>query len=640
MRRGRKLGLVTGFLVMAVGVSTLPTVAQVVTISADEVSLSMALGEFSKRTGVSVVYADRLIAGMTVSCQFVGSKLQAALNCLLGGTGLEARWSRDDQVVLSRIPLPLRLLYLAGKVFDAESKEPLSGAYVILTDRSSGVVTDEYGRYRIDGVSSGRVSLLFSHLGYESQELTFQAGERGETVLLKPQAIEGVAVVVEESRKTQDDDLSRMTKTVVENSDGIGLNLEGGEFGLATAATPGISRTGEISGQFVVRGGLPDQNVFKLDGATVYQPWHSQGLFSILQPSTVRGINLFAGPLPVDQGGYLASVLDAELSAGGPTTSTTAAISSTFGEVAISTPLASGVTAMVAGRRSHPGLNRTFSQSLPNNQQLGGGSFYDVAAKVGIRSTPNNQFFFTVYRGSDNLNWNAGPNGEGDTRADRWTNGVYAFKHRYVTGGRLMVSNSFYVSTFDAFSSESGGVIPAPTSEANDSQHVRDVAMKIDIDYILAPNHSLKTGVELAQRHLKWTDRNGADQYRDEVMEGAVFAHDTWRLTQRLVVRPGIRLSWFGNGVGVRPEPRFHAMYNVTDATSLHASWSYQVQYLHQINDISSGGLGSTLKRWMVSSNDVVLPSTGQQANFGVTAQAGPRWSVSADLYWRDFENV
>ena len=100
------------------------------------------------------------------------------------------------------------------------------------------------------------------------------------------QAIEGLAVVVEGSRMTRDDDLSRMSKSVVESVDGTDLSLGSGEFGFGIAAAPGISRTDEISGQFVVRGGLPEQNVFKLDGAPVYQPWHSQGLFSILQPST------------------------------------------------------------------------------------------------------------------------------------------------------------------------------------------------------------------------------------------------------------------------------------------------------------------------------------------------------------------
>jgi len=639
MGPGRRLGLLTGFLVMAVGAPTLPTMAQVVTISADEIALSVALGEFSNRTGVSIVYADRLIAGITASCRFTAGKLDAALDCLLSGTGLEARWPRDDQVVLSRITPAPHQLYLTGRVFDAESREPLPGAHVVLTDRSSGVVTDDNGGYRIGGISAGRVRLRFSHIGYELQEITFLAGENGESVLLKPQTIEGMAVVVEESRKTQDDDLSRMTESVVGSVDGIGPILGNAEFGVGTAATPGISRTGEISGQFVVRGGLPDQNVFKLDGATVYQPWHSQGLFSILQPTMVEGIRLFAGPLPADQGGYLASVLDAELSAGGSATSTTAAVSSTVGEVAFSTPLAPGVTAMFAGRRSHPGLNRTHSQSLPNNQQLGGGSFYDVAAKVGIRSTPNNRFYFTVYRGSDNLSWNPDPNTDGGARIDRWTNGVYAFKHRYVAGeGRLLVTNSVYVSTFDGFTT--GDTVLEPAFEINDSQHVRDAAMKIDIDYSLAPRHGLKMGVEFTQHHLRWTDRKGADQYRDEVMEGAVFAHDTWQVTRKLVVRPGIRVSWFGNGVGWRPEPRFHAMYSVTDATSLHASWSYQVQYLHQISDIVSGGLGSTPQRWIVASSDAVKPSTGRQANFGVAARVGPRWSVSADVYWRDFENV
>ena len=137
-----------------------------------------------------------------------------------------------------------------------------------------------------------------------------------------------------------------------------------------------LSRTGEISGQFVVRGGLPDQNVFKLDGAPVYQPWHSQGLFSILQPSTVNDLKLFAGPLPADQGGFLASVLDAELSSGGPSAKGYAGFSSTVAEVGFSGPVAGGVTAMIAARHSHP-------RAEPNTR---GESSEQSASRCGIVS--------------------------------------------------------------------------------------------------------------------------------------------------------------------------------------------------------------------------------------------------------------
>jgi hypothetical protein len=639
MRQARRLGLTAALAAVTVAFSALPATSQGVTGPADDgTSLSVALDHFSKKTGVGVVFADRLVEDLTTFCKRIETQATLALECILEDTGLHAVWSRPDQVVLSANPPAQVLLHLSGRVFDVETREPMPGAHVVLINRHDGVVTDEHGKYQIEGVAPGRVRLVVSHLGYESQDVSYLAGEHGNEIFLEPQAIEGAAVVVEDSRSTHDDELSASTVLLSEGTDGYFAGMGESTFALGSPVAPGISRTGEISGQFVVRGGSPDQNVFKLEGAPVYQPWHSQGLFSILQPSMTNGIDLYTGPLPVDQGGYLASVLDAELSAGGQTTSTMASISSTVGEVAVSTPLSSNVTAMVAGRRSHPGLNRTYALSLPNNQELDGGSFYDVAAKVGVRPNINNQFFFTAYRSHDDLDWNIGLDAGDAERTDQWSNGVYAAKHRYISGDRLMVSNSFYVSSFDALTAR--GLDRDQPGDTDDSQHIRDAGMKIDVDYLLAEKHSLKTGAEFLQHHLEWTDRKGTDYYRDEVMEGAVFAHDTWRVTDKLFVRPGLRVSWFGNGVGVRPEPRFHAMYSVSSSTAVHASWSRQVQYLHQVNDIVSGGLGSTIQRWMVASDNTTMPSTGQQANLGVTAKAGARWNVSADIYWRDFENV
>ena len=44
---------------------------------------------------------------------------------------------------------------------------------------------------------------------------------------------------------------------------------------------PGVIFTGDQGGQLYIRGGPPIQNRVLLDGMTIYNPFHSIGLFSV-----------------------------------------------------------------------------------------------------------------------------------------------------------------------------------------------------------------------------------------------------------------------------------------------------------------------------------------------------------------------
>ena len=66
MRLARKQRLVTGLLVALTMLSVQPVVAQTVDIEidVDASALSTALDLFSKRTGIGVVYAERIVEGV------------------------------------------------------------------------------------------------------------------------------------------------------------------------------------------------------------------------------------------------------------------------------------------------------------------------------------------------------------------------------------------------------------------------------------------------------------------------------------------------------------------------------------------------------------------------------------------------
>src|SRR5204862_2356678 len=73
---------------------------------------------------------------------------------------------------------------------------------------------------------------------------------------------------------------------------------------------PGVIFTGDQGGQLYIRGGTPIQNLVLLDGMVIYNPFHSIGLFSVLDPDIIRGADVYTGGFNADYGGRISSIMD------------------------------------------------------------------------------------------------------------------------------------------------------------------------------------------------------------------------------------------------------------------------------------------------------------------------------------------
>ena len=68
---------------------------------------------------------------------------------------------------------------LKGQVTDAQTKEPLTGAFVHFDGKNGGSVTDAFGRYSITGIAPGTYKLKVKYVGFTEYEekVTFTAGQ-------------------------------------------------------------------------------------------------------------------------------------------------------------------------------------------------------------------------------------------------------------------------------------------------------------------------------------------------------------------------------------------------------------------------------------------------------------------------------
>jgi TonB-dependent receptor len=63
---------------------------------------------------------------------------------------------------------------LTGRVFDAASNTPLSDATVAIENTTLGTLTDDRGRFRIEGIEGENVAVVVAFLGYEQQRIVFK----------------------------------------------------------------------------------------------------------------------------------------------------------------------------------------------------------------------------------------------------------------------------------------------------------------------------------------------------------------------------------------------------------------------------------------------------------------------------------
>jgi iron complex outermembrane receptor protein len=83
---------------------------------------------------------------------------------------------------------------VSGKVVDADTNEPLIGASVTVKNSSVGTVTDLNGAYSIE-VPAGGTALVFSYIGYRSEEIAINGRTKIDAILTEGLDIDMVTVI-------------------------------------------------------------------------------------------------------------------------------------------------------------------------------------------------------------------------------------------------------------------------------------------------------------------------------------------------------------------------------------------------------------------------------------------------------------
>ncbi|WP_417867753.1 TonB-dependent receptor [Xanthomarina gelatinilytica] len=198
---------------------------------------------------------------------------------------------------------------LKGVILD-DTNNPIPNVNIKAQDK--GTVTNENGFFILKIPADQEVTVVFSHLTFESITATFNLknGEEYEFHPIMKESVEQISTVVISSKQRKEvEGIITLEPETVRLIPGANAGVEN-----LLKTLPGVSSNNELSTQYSVRGGNYDENLVYVNGIEIYRPFlirsgQQEGL-SFVNTDLVQNVDFSAGGFQAKYGDKLASVLD------------------------------------------------------------------------------------------------------------------------------------------------------------------------------------------------------------------------------------------------------------------------------------------------------------------------------------------
>ncbi len=544
---------------------------------------------------------------------------------------------------------------VSGTVKQKSSGETLVGVTILVVEQPSvGVVTNEYGFYSLT-LPKGAYTLRFSYVGYNSELIPVKL-EANTTlnVDLSENDISVEEVVV--TAVKEDENLTRTTMgiEVLDMKSVAKTPVLFGEKDLIKTIqlTPGVKSNGEGSNGFSVRGGATDQNLILLDEAPVYNASHLLGIFSTFNSDAIKDVTIIKGNSPAHYGGRLSSVLDVKMKEGNDKEyQVSGGVGLISSRLTIEGPIQKDKSSfIVSGRRTYADLLANLSPDFRDVKLY----FYDLNAKANLEINKRNRIFFSGYFGKDVL-------GVSKTFGSEWGNATGTLRWNSVLSSRLFSNTSFIYSNYDFnvnFSSDGGKI--------DINSNIKDLNLKQDFTFYPNSKNTVRFGFNVIHHTITPSTTEGmgivSNKKSRKGLENAVYANNSWKISERISVDYGLRFSFYNvlggdtynvyqNGQiinSVKPEegkigktyynlePRAAANYRISSTTSVKAGYARNTQNLHLMSN-STGG--SPTDQWIGNSYNI-RPEIADQISAGYSRNfKNNAYEVNAEVYYKSMQH-
>ncbi len=556
---------------------------------------------------------------------------------------------------------------LNGYVKDSASGESVISATISINGKN--VTSNAYGFYSIT-LDEGEYNVLVSHVSYQAQTFTIRLQNNvTHNIYLLPRSTGLDEVVVYSKRRDDNVRTAQMGKIDLSVNQIKNIPAFMGEVDILKAIQllPGIRNAGEGNAGFYVRGGGPDQNLILLDDAVVYNSGHLFGFFSIFNSDAIKNVSMIKGGMPAQYGGRLSSVLDVTMKDGNSNQfQAEGGIGLIASRFSIQGPIKKDKASFIlSGRRTYiDALIKPFVRRT-SNFYGSGYYFYDLNAKLNYRFSDKDRIYLSGYFGRDVFTFN---NSERSFNANiPWGNSTGTLRWNHVFNRKLFANTTLVYNDYN-FSFGAG----QNNFEIKLSSGIRDINAKLDFDYYPSGQHKIKFGglityhkfipnvVSGRQDTTVFKPSSDGVKY---AVENALYIQDEWDLSEKLKLNYGIRWSSFtqtgpytiytrdqdqnkldsisyGRLEKIRNynglEPRVTIRYSATPKTSVKASVTRNIQFIHLVSNS-----GSTLPTdlWVPSTFRVEPQISWQYAAGLFRNFRDNMFETSIEIYYKDMRN-
>ncbi len=575
-------------------------------------------------------------------------------------------------------PEPSGRVRLSGYVRSSTSREVIRGAQLVAGREGVRAETNQDGFFVLT-LPRGATPIRIRAVGYLPDTTTVElVASLSRDFLLTPLPFELEEVAVRAGRDSSDIDPGTVEMSTA-RVDIRTVRLIPAVLGevdpiRSLMLLPGVSNASDFTTGFSVRGGTIDQNLIRLDEATIYNPSHVFGFFSVFNGDAVDDVKLYKGAIPARFGGRLSSVLDVRQREGNLNRiEGTGSIGVLASRLAIEGPLPKEFGSfLVAGRRTYADLFLRLSSDPELNRNTA--YFYDLNAKTTLRLGANGSLMLAGYRGRDRLGLiDRFQAGWGNTAGSAvWNHAVgnrlfskvvlasseYDYALDFLGTGRdlrwasriggtsLELDETFYIgngNTIEAGAEvvwhriEPGSVDPIGVSPVApfrvEERRGTSRAVHLSHEIELSPALSVRYGVRYAG-----FDRNGPGtvyRYADEapvVYDRVLERYQRGEVVDSVQYASGQRIAGFAG-----LEPRVSLRVGVGRAASLKASFTRTRQYLHLVSNSNSP---TPVDVWEPV-GPYLDPQQADQVAVGYAAtMGGDRYELSVEGYYKRLTNV
>ncbi len=458
-----------------------------------------------------------------------------------------------------------------GFVYDKETGTPIVSAIVTFQSTNQGSYTDGQGLFAIGELKPGKYVSFATSLGYDTAFFTVDARpgkviSNNFYISSQSKQLNQVYVSADKIRKTKEINISKTTIKPVQLTR---IPSVGGEPDLVQylQVLPGVVFSGDQGGQLYIRGGSPVMNKVLLDGLTVYNPFHSIGLFSVFDSDILKSVDVYSAGFSSEYGGRISAIVDVKTRDGNKNNFSGKVNSSPFNsKILLEGPLKkyeagkSSSSYIVSYKNSY--LNKSAPIFYPNvNDGVLPYSFSDLYSKLSFNSARGSNMSVFGFDYSDAVDF---PN----STSYNWKSRGLGSKFLLIPeGSKTIVDGSV---TFSNYLIQQLELDSKPRKSGINGYNVN-----LNFSRFLNESDKLKYGLEMNGFRTDFEFYNTLNRkisQNENTSEINAFLNYLKNFNKRVLLETGIRMQRYASLQETTLEPRIRLKYNINKRIRFKAS--------------------------------------------------------------------